>query len=96
MSITAFGGQTLCGVVERKNHFSGDEPYKPILLRRGHIQLATNHSPINSITIDPKTRIMLTTWQAPSIGHNIHIVKFDGGELGDGLFSGGDLFFHGM
>jgi hypothetical protein len=96
MSVTALGGQTLCGVVERKHVLREDEPYKPILLRRGHIQLATNHSLINSITIDPKTRVMLTTWQAPSTGHNIHIVKFDGGEVGNGTFSEGDLFFHGM
>jgi hypothetical protein len=96
MSITALCGQTLCGVVERKRDLREDELYKPILLRQGHIQLATNHSLINSITIDPRTRVMLTTWQAPGMGHNIHIVKFDGGEVDNDLFSEGDLYFHGM
>jgi len=30
------------------------------------------------------------------MGHNIHIVKFDRGEVNSDPFSRGDLFFHGM
>jgi hypothetical protein len=92
----ASNGQTLCEVVERKHDLKEDEPYKPVLLRRSALQLSTNHSPITSITIDPKSRCMLTTWQAPNMGHNVHVVQIIEGEGGDGLFSGADLYVHGM
>jgi len=40
---------------------------------------------INSITIDPVTKLVLTTWQAAPMGHNAFLTKMEG----DGLFAPG-------
>jgi hypothetical protein len=40
---------------------------------------------INSITIDPVTKLVLTTWQAAPMGHNAFLTKIEG----NGLFAPG-------
>lgn len=40
---------------------------------------------INTITIDPVTKLVLTTWQAAPMGHNAYLTKVEG----DGLFAPG-------
>jgi hypothetical protein len=82
--------------VERKLEPREDLAFKPLFARRGTIQVATNHTPITSMTIDPKTRYMLTTWQAPTTGHNLHVMKLAGEEVGNDRFSGPDSYVHGM
>lgn len=75
-NIIAEGGQTLCEVVQSKRGLQKSEPYLPVFKRENGVVLSINHSPITTINIDPKTRLMLTTWREPHFGHNIHVVKF--------------------
>jgi hypothetical protein len=82
--------------VERKLEPREDLAVKPLVARRGTIQVATNHTPITSMIIDPKTRYMLTTWLAPTTGHNVHVMKLAGEEVGKAQFSAPDSYVHGM
>ena len=58
--------------------------------------MATNHTPITSITIDPKTRYILATWQAPTMGHNVLVAKLIEEDVGNRRFSGRDEYIHGI
>lgn len=82
--------------VERKDEPREDQAFKPLFARQGTIQVATNHTSITSMTIDPKTRYMLTTWLAPTTGHNVHVMKLAGEEVGNARFSGPNSHIHGM
>lgn len=43
-----------------------------------HIILYTGRDVINTINIDPTTNLALTTWHAPTMGHNAYITKLAG------------------
>jgi hypothetical protein len=45
---------------------------------------------INSITVDPVTKLVLTTWQAAPTGHNAFLTKMEG----EGLFAPGVHSIH--
>jgi hypothetical protein len=73
--IIAEGEKTLCEVIESRHALQKSEPYFPVFRRESRTMLSINDSPITSINLDPKTRLMLTTWRDPKEGHNLHISR---------------------
>jgi hypothetical protein len=51
------------------------KPIKPSFRRRYGESVMMNSGPISSVDINPTTRMMLATWQAPQAGSNVLLTR---------------------